>query len=72
MSLTVPNIYTAFNLPPPKGILLYGPSGTGKTTLAKYLSSIIKANFIPIRRNRKQHSQLVYSGQRLSPFHSFY
>ena len=48
MSLTVPNIYTAFNLPPPKGILLYGPSGTGKTTLAKYLSSIIKANFIPI------------------------
>jgi len=47
--LTQPVLFEKIGLQPPRGVLLYGPPGNGKTLLVKALASQSNLNFISIK-----------------------
>lgn len=49
LPLLRPELYDAAGIKPSKGVLLSGPSGTGKTLLAKAVATEANANFISVK-----------------------
>jgi len=63
LPLEHPEVFRQLGVNPPRGILLYGPPGNGKTMLARALANAIQANFYIIN-GPELMSKFVGEGER--------
>lgn len=63
LPLEHPDVFAKLGISPPRGILLYGLPGNGKTLLARALANAIKANFFTIN-GPELMSKFVGEGER--------
>jgi len=49
LPLTHPHLFRQLNVPPPRGVLLYGPPGCSKTLMARALATEAKYNFLAVK-----------------------
>jgi transitional endoplasmic reticulum ATPase len=79
--LTKPEMFEHFGINPPRGIVLFGAPGTGKTLIAKAIANEAKANFITIKGpeliskwvgdSEKAVRELFKKAKQSSPFNNF-
>ena len=62
--MTQPELYEKIGVEPPKGVLLYGVPGTGKTLLAKAVANSVGATFIKMSGSELIH-KFIGEGARL-------
>ncbi len=55
LPLKYPALFARLNIEPPKGVLLYGPPGSGKTLIARAVASEVKAHFIHVNGPEVMH-----------------
>ncbi len=49
LPLSRPDEYKSLGVRPPRGVLLYGPPGGGKTHIARVLASVVNANMVALK-----------------------
>lgn len=63
--LTYPQVLDSFKIQPPKGLLLYGPPGNGKTMIARAIANSLGAKFVSIEGPELNSKYVGVAEQRL-------
>lgn len=65
LPLKYPALFARLRVEPPKGVLLYGPPGSGKTLIARAVASEVRAHFIHVNGPEIMHKFYGESEARL-------